>query len=523
MKKALIVCLVLILTLPAVVALFQPGFFPSHDGEWMVIRLSAFHQALREGQFPVRWSIRLNHGFGYPVFNFLYPLPFYFGELFYLLSGSFTQAIKLVFIGSFFASALTMFYWLRQKFSFWPALVGSLVYIYTPYRFVDTYVRGSIGESLGFVFIPLMFYALDLIPKKPKTGIILGAFAVAATILSHNVFIIFVILAAIYGILSLPHRYLKHLTLIFLLGAALSAYFWVPALTELKYVYASKLTVANPVDHLVTLRQLLLPAWGYGPSSPVDPASMSFQVGLVNWIIIFLSLVFFRRYLFLITSLVAIFLMHRSAAPIWSIVPGISVIQFPWRLLSLTTFTTSVLAAYLFKKPIFALILGFSAILLTVNYARPQVRTFWSDDYYATNEDTTTVKGEYLPLWVKDPPQQRIPDRAVFVLGQGNITDFKETNSDIHFRVESVQKEPTAVVKVNQLYYPGWHVTVNGQPVVVDTTDNGVMAFTISKGKPSSVLIKWQEPPLRQTANYISLLTLLILLSHIFCIKCLKF
>src|SRR3990167_7628029 len=258
MKKLFVIILVLILTLPAVFALFQPGFFPSHDGEWMVIRLSAFHQALRDGQFPVRWSIRLNHSFGYPVFNFLYPLPFYFGELFYLVSGSLTQAIKLVFIGSFFASAMTMFIWLKSKFSFWPVLAGSLLYIYTPYRFVDTYVRGSIGESLGFVFVPLVFYALDLIPKKPKTGIILGAFAIAATILSHNVFIIFVILAAIYGILSLP------------------------ALTELKYVYASKLTVANPVDHLVTFRQLLLPAWGYGPSSPVDPASMSFQVGLVN-------------------------------------------------------------------------------------------------------------------------------------------------------------------------------------------------------------------------------------------------
>src|SRR3989338_8764017 len=271
MKKALIICLVLIVTLPAVFALFQPGFFPSHDGEWMVIRLSAFHQALRDGQFP----------------------------------GSFTQAIKLVFIGSFFASALTMFYWLRQKFSFWPALVGSLVYIYTPYRFVDTYVRGSIGESLGFVFVPLVFYALDLIPKKPKTGIILGAFAIAATILSHNVFIIFVILAAIYGILSLPHHHLKHLILSLALGVALSAYFWLPALTELKYVYASKLTVANPVDHLVSFRQLLLPAWGYGPSSPVDPASMSFQVGLVNLGIILISLVFFRRYLFLVTGLVA--------------------------------------------------------------------------------------------------------------------------------------------------------------------------------------------------------------------------
>ena len=91
MKKLLVIILLVLLTLPAITALIRPGFFPSHDGEWMVIRLSAFHQSLRDGQFPVRWSSRLNHGFGYPVLNFLYPLPFYIGELFYLISGSFTQ------------------------------------------------------------------------------------------------------------------------------------------------------------------------------------------------------------------------------------------------------------------------------------------------------------------------------------------------------------------------------------------------------------------------------------------------
>src|SRR3989338_5201791 len=184
MKKLLVIILLVFLTLPAVNALLHPGFFPSHDCDWMVIRLSAFHQALRDGQFPARWSISLNHGFGYPVLNFLYPLPFYVGEFFYLLSGSFTQAIKLVFIFSFLASGLTMLSWLKSKFGFWASLAGSLLYIYTPYRFVDTYVRGSVGESLGFVFIPLIFYAVDLLPQKPKAGIILGAFAAAATILS---------------------------------------------------------------------------------------------------------------------------------------------------------------------------------------------------------------------------------------------------------------------------------------------------------------------------------------------------
>ena len=350
MKKILLFLLLILLTLPATWSLLRPGFFPSHDGTWMTVRLSAFHQALRDGQFPVRWSIRLNHGFGYPVFNFLYPLPFYFGELFYLVSGSLTQAIKLVFIGSFLASAVTMFIWLKSKFSFWPALAGSLLYVYTPYRFVDTYVRGSVGESLGFVFIPVLFYAIDMLHHQPKAAILIGAFAVAATILSHNVFVIFVILAAIYGLLSLPRRYLKHLALSLLLGAALSAYFWVPALAELKYVYASRMSVANPADHLATLRQLIWPSWGYGPSA-TGVNAMSVQIGLVNLGIILASVVFLRRNLFLVTSLTAIFLMHQLAAPVWSFLPGVTVIQFPWRLLSLTTFATAVLAAYLVKKP----------------------------------------------------------------------------------------------------------------------------------------------------------------------------
>ncbi|OGY19177.1 MAG: hypothetical protein A2784_02520 [Candidatus Chisholmbacteria bacterium RIFCSPHIGHO2_01_FULL_48_12] len=512
MKKLFVIILLVLLTLPAVNALLRPGFFPSHDGEWMVIRLSAFHQALRDGQFPVRWSIRLNHSFGYPVFNFLYPLPFYFGELFYLVSGSLTQAIKLVFIGSFFASAMTMFIWLKSKFSFWPVLAGSLLYIYTPYRFVDTYVRGSVGESLGFVFIPVLFYAVDLLPQKPKAGVILGAFASAATVLSHNVFVIFVILAAIYGWSSLPRPNVKQLCLSLILGAALSAYFWLPALVELKYVYASRLPVANPIDHLASFRQLVLPSWGYGASA-TGSGAMSMQIGLVNLGLILASLIFLRRNLFLITSLVAIFFMHRLAGPFWSILPGVFVIQFPWRLLSLTTFATAVLAAYLIKKPGVAIFVGSLAILINLSYARPQKFTFLPDTYYATNEDTTTVRSEYLPLWVTQPPTRRIPERAVFVSGEGDITEFKETNTQIHFLVEPVQKEPTAIVKVNQLYYPGWLVTVNGKPVPVDISYNGVMAFTVPKIR-SGVLIRWQEPAYRQIVDYLSLITLFALISH---------
>src|SRR3989344_8938078 len=50
---------------------FRKGFYTSHDGEWMIIRFTAFHQTLAAGQFPVRFVDRLNNNYGYPVLNFL--------------------------------------------------------------------------------------------------------------------------------------------------------------------------------------------------------------------------------------------------------------------------------------------------------------------------------------------------------------------------------------------------------------------------------------------------------------------
>src|SRR3989344_686701 len=152
MKKTLLYLVIIIaITMPLVRPLFQPGFFDTHDANWMTIRLSAFHQSLKDGQFPVRWSRRLNHEYGYPLFNFIYPLPFYLGEIAYVFTREFSGAIKIVFILSVIGSALSMFVWLKSRFSFLSSLAGSVLYVYTPYRLVDIYVLRSIGGAVGCI------------------------------------------------------------------------------------------------------------------------------------------------------------------------------------------------------------------------------------------------------------------------------------------------------------------------------------------------------------------------------------
>src|SRR3989338_1963749 len=146
MKKYYLVLIAL--SLIALWPFFKKGYFETHDGEWIVIRFSAFHQTLASGQFPVRFVDRLNNNYGYPVLNFLYPLPFYLSEVPKTIGFGFVDSVKITFIISSVFSVVTMFWALSQYFSKYASLAGSIIYLFIPYRFIDLYVRGSLGENI---------------------------------------------------------------------------------------------------------------------------------------------------------------------------------------------------------------------------------------------------------------------------------------------------------------------------------------------------------------------------------------
>src|ERR1700722_1087272 len=123
-KELLIILLLLALSIPAVLPLFHHGFFQTDDGEWMIIRLSAFYQALHDGQFPVRFLQRLNSGYGYPVAEFLYPGSFYLGTILHVIRFGFVNSIKIVLGLSLVGSLIFTYFWLRKLFSEIASAVG---------------------------------------------------------------------------------------------------------------------------------------------------------------------------------------------------------------------------------------------------------------------------------------------------------------------------------------------------------------------------------------------------------------
>ena len=160
-KKILLILFLIILSIPSVAALFNKGFFQSDDGEWMVIRFSAFHQVLRSGEFPVRFLSRLNYGYGYPVANFLYPGFMYLSEIPKALGFGFVDSIKIILGLSMVSSGIFVFFWLSKFFGKLESVVGGLFYLYAPYHLYDLYKRGSVGEILALSVVPFILWQIE--------------------------------------------------------------------------------------------------------------------------------------------------------------------------------------------------------------------------------------------------------------------------------------------------------------------------------------------------------------------------
>lgn len=482
----------------------------------MIIRFSAFHQTLTAGQIPVRFLDRLNNNYGYPVATFLYPLPFYLAEIPKALNFNFQNSVKVVFVLTTVASVFTMYWCLKQRFGRLGAFAGAALYLYVPYRFVDLYVRGSLGETVAFIFPPIVVGALYKIQKGNKLFLPVISVATALLILSHNVVaLLFIPLLLVYILLL---KKSKIVTVgFFLLGFAISAFFWLPALYDLQYVRLSYIKVSEVANHLVALPAMLVPVWGYGPN-PNESLGMSVQLGIVTICVFIASIVLTvltkRRnpkviaFLLLFTGI--IFLMSQYSTFIWHNVKFIDVIQFPWRLLSVVVFLSAFLAAYIVdltkNKAVVAFLLVSAAVLSTFVYTFPRDSINFPDGYYTTNEDTTTVRKEYMPLWVKSMPTKRAEEKIVTASGV-KIQNLLVKPSRYAFTSES-QKD--SIVRVNTIYFPGWQVTANAQSVPINYNNpQGLITFQLPKGH-SNIIIKYGKTPLHFISEAISLFGILV-------------
>ncbi len=151
-KNTLLIILLVVLTALPLLDLLRPGLPVTHDGTDHVARIANFYQSLADGHIVPRWAGNLNWGYGHPVLMFLYPLPSYLASMFHWWGITLVDSVKLVFGVAFISSGVAMYLWVSSLWGLYPGLISALLYTFAPYRFVDLYVRGAIGEHDAFIF-----------------------------------------------------------------------------------------------------------------------------------------------------------------------------------------------------------------------------------------------------------------------------------------------------------------------------------------------------------------------------------
>jgi len=520
-----IIAVVFIISLPIVFPYLKPGYFPTHDGEWAVVRLSDMFRELRDFQIPPRYSGDLNFGYGYPLFNFVYPLPYYLGLVIHFFGLGFVASIKFLFFLSVPLSAFFMFLASKKVWKNTQAgLISAVFYVYFPYRIVDLYVRGSLGESLAFVLFPLIIFLFLNISgeKKDYFFIPLSSLCLGLLIMTHNIMSVFfgiiLLVFIVYSLINNKNLIGKYLVFI-LFGFGISSFFFLPALLEKKNILLSVIPIADRNIYFVTFKQLILPKWGYGV--PTDANGFSYQLGVPYILVFLLSILFFftnlfkhklkRDYLTPLIFLIVLFiaLMFKPAKMLWENIPLLSEINYPWTLLGPLGFLISLLAGFLAIKKIsieiITLVLVIFAIVMVLPYAKPNYFINRGDSFYLTNLATTTSSNELMPLWVKNHPKTNVDKKVEILKGEGQIEIVKSRSNDIKFNADLATG---STVRIKTIYYPGWTIKdENGKILTPDyKNDYGVMDIRLNKGK-HFIKASFGETNLRLAADIISVLS----------------
>ncbi len=466
---------------------FHSGFPYTHDGESHLARFAAYKIAVREVQIPPRYAGNLLNHYGYPVFNFNYPLANILSLPLSLTKISYELSYKIIVFLSLFLGVVGAFSWCRTlSLRTVPSVVAAAVYASQPYMINLIYFRGGVGEIMAYCLFPWMMMIVAKIRNESRlrTWEIAAFILLAAAFqLSHNGSAVFgLIILSTYAAISFRTVWSEWLDYvrIMLTATLLTLWFWLPAIWEKSWTILDSSGINQlALDHFATLKQLLFSPLEFGFSYVGSIDSLGYPLGLVGVISLMLSILAlsltrstsreknYRPLWYLVVACgVLIFLQLPASTIIWQAGFGLfKFIQFPWRLSFFWSILIIPLIAWVFDrarswlKVVLLTILG--AYLVSLVALRP------ADYFHRTNVDyeafsqTTSTQNENL---ARDFTYENIADwqpTPTLLKGQAQIEVLSWRGSH---HVYKISAETQVEVVEPAMWFPGWKTSTNPVP-----------------------------------------------------------
>ncbi len=354
-KTASILCvgLAALIGLLSAHAVWRTDYLPfTHDGLHHIFRLYALDQEIRSGNwYPLRFP-SLSIGYGSAILSYYPPLALYFWEalrlagLGYILTYQvgYTLLAAVAGISSFWLGTVV-----RDRRM---GLITAFVYTFSPYLLFDLYARSALSEYAALAIAPLLFVALHkaMIEDRPLHWLLVSG-AVALILLAHFLsMLLFLPFLALYTLALIFCGYgrrpatLLRLLASGLLGAALTAFYWLPAYVERGGIRTPNVqdSLASYLDGILPIAQLFSTRFqlflGYYSTDSVPLVNLTLLIGLLGA----LGVAAWQlakgdrrsRLLFggLLTGLVlALLLITLPSTRLWQVLSPFTILQFPFR------------------------------------------------------------------------------------------------------------------------------------------------------------------------------------------------
>jgi hypothetical protein len=525
-----------------------------HD-DTLPTRIYQMSIALKSGQFPVRWVGDLGYGYGYPIFNFYAPLPYYIGAILNLMGINALLSTKLTILIALISSLYFMYLLGKSLINNYAGLFAGVLYLYTPYHAVNTYVRGALGELYAYAFLPVILYGIINIikytgilhkdKKNKKYNYFIIKYFLISTIftsflfLSHNIIaliyiIFFALLSIIFLFVQLSKKKLQIPYLLinfsFIIAFGLSSFFIIPSYFEKDYTNIH--TLINDKNdykiHFVAMRQLWDSPWGYAGSAEGEDDGMSFKIGKINLIFLVTAVISYlfieykkekntlRKSIFWISIVylsLSIFMVLKSSKLIWELLPILKYIQFPWRFLNFINLFLTIISVYIFINKRNKYLIIAIGILLTIffhaKYFNPQtINNRTEDDYIdisLVNHKISKISDEYMPkgfnMILYENIYNQIPDYNLEVEKFENKLLLKRYKVNLDHQINFYPKIAN---------FPGWTATIDGEKIDIDDY-YGIIELKLPAGNYNLELF-FKNTPIRTISNTISILSIFLLL-----------
>lgn len=562
-KKIFWVLLILVLTIPTYSTLIRPGFFTMQD-DLQAFRVYEMNECVTDYQIPCRWVPDAGYKYGYPQFNYYPPSVYYIGEGLHLLGIQYIDTVKILFALGFILSALTMFLLVSELWGNFPGFVASLLYTYAPYKATDVYVRGAMSEFWSLVFYPLIFWAVYKLIKtlKPKYIAFLGI-SIGMLLTTHLLMsMIFTLPAAawtIYWVIK-EKKWKNILKVVWgvFLGVGFAAFFILPVVFERAYAHTETMTMGyfGYLQHFVNIYKIFISTeWGYG-SSGFPNEKLNLSTGIIQWVFGLITIGVGSFFVFIaerikartdfnrkvvnmfinkkdkekrnwgilaivlgILEIFILFMIHVKSSFIWSILPILAWLQFPWRFLTVSIFLLSVIGGLgIYLLPRFKIWIGISLIViafsLTHSYFVPKdwINITDKDKFSGTywQKELTISIFDYLPIYAKLPPIKEAPATPEVLEGKATFDNYQK-GSD--WQKGKIMVEKDALIRLPLFDFPGMTVKVDGKVVSHINNDCrgeefclGLITFSVPSGT-HQIEVKLMDTPVRRVGNYLSVLS----------------